>query len=83
MEHWYRGYQIETRREWSNWCVSVYPVRPDLPILARSTLHTLTSQESDAVAEAKRNIDRLLASLDGATHSCLASARDLGKEQHD
>jgi len=83
MEHWYRGYQIETRREWSSWCVSVYPVRPNLPILPRSTLHTLASQEADAVVEAKRNIDRLLASLDGATHFCLASARDLGKEQHD
>jgi hypothetical protein len=83
MEHWYRGYQIETRREWSSWCVSVYLVRPNLPILPRSTLHTLTSQEADAVVEAKRNIDRLLASLDGTTHSCLASARDLGKEQHD
>jgi hypothetical protein len=30
--HRYRGYQIEWR-EWSNWCVSVYPTRPDLPIL--------------------------------------------------
>ena len=65
----YRGYQIEIRREWSNWCVSVYPLQADLPILPRSTLHTLTSREADAVAEAKRNIDRLLASLDGATHS--------------
>jgi len=23
----YRGYQIEARREWSNWCVSVYRTR--------------------------------------------------------
>jgi hypothetical protein len=49
----YRGYQIETRREWSNWCVSVYPTRPDLPILPRSTLQTLTPRKDDAVTEAK------------------------------
>jgi len=23
-----RGYQIEARREWSNWCVNVYRTRP-------------------------------------------------------
>ena len=56
----YRGYRIETRREWSNWCVRVYPLQPDLPILARSTLHTLSPPKHDAVEEAKRHIDRLL-----------------------
>ena len=24
----YRGYEIVPRREWSQWCVSVYPMRP-------------------------------------------------------
>ena len=33
----YRGYQIETRREWSNWCVSVYRTRSDIPILPQPT----------------------------------------------
>jgi hypothetical protein len=61
----YRGYWIEARREWSNWCVSVYPLQPDLPILARSTLHTLTPQKDDAVNEAKQHIDRLLAGCIG------------------
>jgi len=60
----YRGYRIEARREWSNWCanwcVSVYPLHPDLPILARSTLRTVTPQKDDAVNEAKQHIDRLL-----------------------
>ena len=60
----YRGYQIETRREWSNWCVSVYPTRPDLPILPRSTLHTLTRRKDDAVTEAKQSIDRFLSNPD-------------------
>ena len=60
----YRGYRIETRREWSNWCVSIYPLQPDLPIFPRSTLHTLMPQEHDAVKEAKEHIDRILSSLE-------------------
>jgi hypothetical protein len=60
----YRGYQIETRRELSNWCVSVYAMWPDLPILPQSALHTLTPRKDDAVTEAKRSIDRILSNLD-------------------
>ena len=37
--HRYRGYQIETPREWSKWCVSVYPTRPDPPIAAINFAH--------------------------------------------
>jgi len=59
----YRGYQIETRREWSNWCVSVYRTRSNLPILPQPTLHTLTARKNDAVAEAKQSIDRILSNL--------------------
>ena len=44
----YRGYQIETRREWSNWCVSVYRTRSDIPILPQPTLHTTTPRMDDA-----------------------------------
>ena len=62
----YRGYQIETRREWSNWCVSVYRTRSDLPILPQPTLHTLTPLKDDAVAEAKQSIDRILLNLDSS-----------------
>jgi hypothetical protein len=61
----YRGYQIETRREWANWCVIVYPMRPDLPILPQSTLHTLAPRKCDAVTEAKRSIDRILSNHGG------------------
>jgi len=59
----YRGYRIEARRGWwcANWCVTVYPLQPDLPILARSTLQTVTPQKDDAVNEARHHIDRLLA----------------------
>jgi hypothetical protein len=60
----YRGYQIETRREWSTWCVSVYRTRSDLPILPQPTLHTLTPRKDDAMTEAKRSIDRTLSNLD-------------------
>ena len=59
----YRGYQIETRREWSNWCVSVYRTRSDIPILPRPTLYTRTPQMDEAVAEAKQSIDLLLTHL--------------------
>ena len=60
----YRGYQIETRREWSDWCVNVYRTHSDLPILSQPTFHTVTARKDDAVAEAKRSIDRTLSNLD-------------------
>jgi hypothetical protein len=59
----YRGYQIEAYREWSNWCVSVYRTRSNIPILPQPNLHTLTERKEDAVGEAKQCIDRIL-SLD-------------------
>ena len=60
---WYRGYEIVPRREWSEWCASVYPTRPDLPILSRSTLRTLKPRKEQAVAAAKKRIDQLLSEL--------------------
>jgi hypothetical protein len=60
----YRGYDIVPQRQWSRWCVSVYPTRPNLPLLTRSTLRTLAPQKRDAVTEAKQSIDRILSSLD-------------------
>lgn len=59
----YRGYQIQMRREWSNWCVTVHPTRPDLPILTRSALSILSPRKEDALAEAKNSIDQLLADV--------------------
>ncbi len=59
----YRGYDLVPMRQWSQWCVGIYPTRADLPILTRSTLSTLAPQKKDAVAEAKQKIDRILARL--------------------
>ena len=66
MEYYrYRGYQIEPRLEWSNWCVSIYPTRSDLPILSQSTLQSLTPQKDEALADAKQRIDHILSDCDG------------------
>jgi hypothetical protein len=59
----YRGYKIVLMRQWASWCVDAYPTRADLPLLALSTLDTLAPGKDAAVAEVKRNIDRLLASI--------------------
>jgi hypothetical protein len=59
----YRGYQIQTRHEWSSWCVSVYRTRADVPILPQPTWNVSTTQKDDAVAEAKQSIDRTLSKL--------------------
>ena len=59
----YRGYDIVPMRQWSQWCVGIYPTRADLPILPRSTLSTMAPQKEVAVEEAKQKIDRILARL--------------------
>jgi len=59
----YRGYDISPKRQWSSWCVGIYPTRADLPFLTRSTLDILRPQVQDAVDEAKRAIDRALEPL--------------------
>jgi hypothetical protein len=43
----YRGYDIVPMRQWSQWCVGIYPTRADLPILTRSTLSNLAAQKED------------------------------------
>jgi hypothetical protein len=57
----YRGYEIVPRRQWSQWCASVYPTRSDLPLLLRITLRTMANRKEDALAKAKQRIDRELA----------------------
>ena len=49
----YRGYDIVPMRQWSQWCVGIYPSCADLPILTCSTLTNLATQKEDAVADAK------------------------------
>jgi hypothetical protein len=60
----YRGYEIQLRHEWSNWCAAVHPTRADLPILAQSPLLTLSLNRDEALAAAKRNIDEALRHLE-------------------
>ena len=60
----YRGYEIQLRHEWSNWCAVVHPTRADLPILAQSPLLTLSLNQDEALAAAKRNIDEALGHLE-------------------
>jgi hypothetical protein len=60
----YRGYDIVPKRQWSSWCVGVYPTRADLPIFPRSILSILAPRKAEAVAEAKQTIDRILSHLD-------------------
>ena len=59
----YRGYEIQLRREWSNWCAAVHPTRSDLPILTQSPLLTLSLSQGEALGAAKRNIDEALGDL--------------------
>ncbi len=59
----YRGYDILPMRQWSNWCVSIYPTRAELPFLPRSTLDILRPQVEDALGEAKNAIDQVLEDL--------------------
>ena len=61
----YRGYQIETRREWSNWCISVYRTRSrHTDLAATNAEHFDDAEMDDAVAEAKQSIDHVLSNLD-------------------
>ena len=60
----YRGYEIQLRHEWANWCAKVHPTRADLPILAQSPLRTLSLSRAEALATAKRNIDEALGDLE-------------------
>ena len=39
-------------------------MRPDLPILPQSILHSLTPRKDDAVTKAKKIIDRILSTVD-------------------
>lgn len=57
---YYRGYFIDVRGEASCWRFMAAPTFPDVPILSRSISQQFSSAE-EAVAKAKKQIDRLLA----------------------
>ena len=56
----YRGYEIVPKRQWSSWCVGIYAMQADLPLMTQSTLRTLAPRKEEAVAEAKHTIDEAL-----------------------
>lgn len=56
----YRGYDLLPKRQWECWCVSIYPRRSDVPLLAQSALQILRQDKQAAVDEAKKAIDLAL-----------------------
>ena len=72
----YRGYDIVPTRQWSSWCVGVYPTRADLPLFSRSILHTLAPRRKTLWPRLSRaSIASFRASLAG---SLSALRRDFG-----
>jgi hypothetical protein len=56
----YRGYKIEVERNGAGWCIWVNPLQADLPIMQTSSFHSLSANDSQAIAEAVQRIDQLL-----------------------
>ena len=56
----YRGYKIEMERRDLCWVLSVSPLRPELPILSRSSFPTITQFERAAMRQARGRVDRAL-----------------------
>jgi hypothetical protein len=56
----YRGYEIQLRQEWSNWCANIAATRDDLPMITMSPLRTLAPSPEGAPAAAKQNVDEYL-----------------------
>jgi hypothetical protein len=56
----HRGYVIFVERQFSDWRVYTNPVSPVLPILSRAD-YVWEGDGDDALREAKRRIDELLA----------------------
>jgi hypothetical protein len=56
----YRGYEIKMKRRDLCWAVAVSPTRPDLPVISRHLIKTITQSERAATAQAKQRIDRAL-----------------------
>jgi hypothetical protein len=57
----YRGYRITAERRHYYWCLEVHPTRAEVPIMSQNTFTVPDTTMHEAVAEAKRRIDRLLA----------------------
>jgi hypothetical protein len=62
--HWdahYRGYLITAERRDDDWHLDVHPTRAEFPIMCQHSFTVPLPTMQDALAEAKRRIDRLLA----------------------
>jgi hypothetical protein len=57
----HRGYSISVERQFSDWRVYTSPTYPSLPILSRGNFVCEGNEENDALREAMRRIDELLA----------------------
>jgi hypothetical protein len=57
----YRGYTIGVERKGSIWFTTASPKTPDLPILDCFGWKAMAQSETDAIAEAKYRVDRVLA----------------------
>jgi hypothetical protein len=56
----YRGYDMEVSKDPVGWRLGVYPSRPDLPILAKSSFTVPFPRKDDALSAARKRIDLLL-----------------------
>jgi hypothetical protein len=58
----YRGYDIKMERRDLCWMVTMKPSRPELPIFQRYSFQTATQSEREALSQARRRVDHVLAS---------------------
>jgi hypothetical protein len=58
----YRGYDIKMERRDLCWMVTMKPSRPGLPKFPKSSFKTATQSAREALSQAKRRVDRTLAS---------------------
>jgi hypothetical protein len=56
----HRGYKIEVKANGHAWVVNVAPKTPELPILRWNSFRAPLGSQEEAVAEARRRVDRLL-----------------------
>ena len=57
----HRGYTLGVEHKGSTWCITASPKTSDLPILRCYCSKARAQSETDAIAEAKYRVDRVLA----------------------
>jgi hypothetical protein len=56
----YRGYALKIYKHPIGWRLGVFPIRPDLPILANRKFTVPYPRKDDALSAARKRIDLLL-----------------------